>query len=70
MRTVELGVTITDAPVDGDATVVFCDLLTEGRQHCPGCGEGIYRDPVVRKVTDVPVVGHPLRCQWTSGDCP
>jgi hypothetical protein len=24
VRTVELGVTITDAAVDGDATVVFC----------------------------------------------
>ncbi len=62
MRTVELGVTITDAAVDGDATVVFCDLITDGRQHCPECGgDGVYRDTVVRKVTDVPVVGHPLR---------
>ena len=62
IRTVELGVTITDAAVDGDITVVFCDLLNDGRQLCPGCGsEGIYRDTVVRKVTDVPVVGHPLR---------
>ena len=62
MRTVELGVTITDAAVDGEVTVVFCDLLTDGRQHCPGCGgQGVYRDKVIRKVTDVPVVGHPLR---------
>jgi transposase len=62
MRTVELGVTITDAAVDGDVTVVFCDLLDDGRRHCPGCGsEGIYRDTVIRRVTDVPVVGHPLR---------
>ena len=62
MRTVELGVTITDAAVDGDTTVVFCELLTDGRQHCPGCGgQGVYRDTVVRQVTDVPVVGHPLR---------
>ena len=62
VRTVELGVTITDAAVDGDATVVFCDLLDDGRRHCPGCGvEGIYRDTVIRRVTDVPVVGHPLR---------
>ena len=61
MRTVELGVTITDAAVDGEVTVVFCDLLTDGRQHCPGCGgQGVYRDTVIRKVTDVPVVGHPL----------
>src|SRR5215204_5435615 len=62
MRTVELGVTIADAAVDGDNTVVFCDLIDDGGQHCPGCGgEGVYRDPIVRKVTDVPVVGHPLR---------
>jgi hypothetical protein len=33
VRTVELGVTITDAAVDGDATVVFCDLLDDGRRH-------------------------------------
>src|SRR6201993_885952 len=62
VRTVELGVTITDAAVDGDVTVLFCELLDDGRRHCPGCGgEGLYRDTVVRKVTDVPVVGHPLR---------
>jgi transposase len=62
MRTVELGVTITDAAVDGDVTVVFCDLLTDGRQSCPECGsQGIYRDTAIRNVTDVPVVGHPLR---------
>lgn len=54
--------TITDAAVDGDATVVFCNLLDDGQHRCPGCGsEGIYRDTVIRKVTDVPVVGHPLR---------
>jgi transposase len=64
MRTVELGVRITDAAVDGDATVVFCELLDDGRRHCPRCGnEGIYRDTVIRRVTDVPVVGHPLRLQ-------
>jgi hypothetical protein len=28
----------------------------------PGCGsEGVYCDTVMRKMTDVPVVGHPLR---------
>ena len=32
MRTVELGVTITDAAVDGEVTVMFCDLLTDGPQ--------------------------------------
>ena len=27
VRTVELGVTITDAAIDGETTVVWCDLL-------------------------------------------
>ena len=64
MRTVELGVTITDAAVVGESTVVFCNLLDDGQRHCPGCGsEGIYRDTVIRRVTDVPIVGHPLRLQ-------
>jgi len=62
VRTVELGVTITDAAVDGDVTVVFCTLLDDGERGCPGCGGvGVYRDTVIRTVTDVPVVGHPLR---------
>ena len=57
-----LGVTITDAAVDAEATVVFCNLLDDGRRQCPGCGvDGVYRDTVIRRVTDVPVVGHPLR---------
>ena len=64
VRTVELGVTITDAAVVGESTVVFCNLLDDGQRHCPGCGsEGIYRDTVIRRVTDVPIVGHPLRLQ-------
>jgi transposase len=62
VRTVELGVTITDAAVDGNTTVVFCTLLDDGQRGCPGCGgEGRYRDTMIRSVTDVPVVGHPLR---------
>lgn len=47
--------TITDAAVDGDATVVFCTLLDDGQRGCPGCGDqGVYRDTVIRTVTDVP----------------
>lgn len=62
VRTVELGVRITDAAVHGGTTVLWCDLLTEGPDACPGCGlVGIYRDSVERRVSDVPVVGHPLQ---------
>jgi transposase len=61
VRTVELGVTITNAALNGDTTVVFCDLITTGPGHCPGCeAVGTYRDTVVRRVTDVPVAGHPM----------
>jgi transposase len=64
VRTVELGVTITDAAVDGAVTVVFCNLLDDGKKDCPGCGaQGVYRDTVIRRITDIPVVGHPLRLQ-------
>jgi transposase len=62
VRTIELGVSITDAALDGETTVVFCDLRTEGPGRCPGCASvGVYRDTVERPVTDLPVVGHPLR---------
>ena len=37
----------------------ICSPTGPGR--CPGCGlVGVYRDTVERRVTDVPVVGHPL----------
>lgn len=62
VRTVELGVRITDAALDGDTTVLWCDLITDGPGKCPGCGLfGVYRDSVERRVSDVPVVGHPLQ---------
>jgi transposase len=61
VRTVELGVRISNAAVAGQTTVVFADLIVEGPGCCPGCGlVGTYRDTVERCVTDVPVVGHPL----------
>jgi len=61
IRTIELGVRITDAALAGETTVLWCDLLTDGPSHCPGCGiTGAYRDSVERRVSDVPVVGHPL----------
>ena len=40
---------------------MFCDLITTDASRCPGCSiAGVYRDSVERRVTDVPVVGHPL----------
>ncbi len=61
VRTVELGVRITDAALAGETTVVWCELLTDGPGRCPGCGvAGSYRDTVERRLSDVPVVGHPL----------
>jgi transposase len=61
IRTVELGVRIVDAAVAGETTVLWCDLLVDGPDRCPGCGlVGVYRDSTERRVTDVPVVGHPL----------
>ena len=62
VRTVELGVTITGAAVDGETTVVWCDLRATGPGRCPGCGTvGIYRDGVERRLTDLPVAGHPMQ---------
>src|ERR1700712_1228465 len=61
IRTVELGVRITDAALAGRTTVVFADLLVDGPGPCPGCGlVGVYRDTVERRVPEGPVVGHPL----------
>src|SRR4051794_28564849 len=61
VRTVELGVRIVDAALNGETTVLWCELLVEGPGRCPGCGiAGTYRDSVERRVSDVPVVGHPL----------
>jgi transposase len=62
VRTVELGVTITDAAIEDETTVVWCDLLTTGPGRCPGCGTvGTYRDRVERRLTDLPVAGHPMQ---------
>ena len=57
----ELGVRIVDAAVAGETTVLWCELLIDGPGRCPGCGiAGTYRDTTERRVSDVPVVGHPL----------
>ncbi|WLP88433.1 ISL3 family transposase [Gordonia sp. NB41Y] len=61
-RTIELGVTITDAAIDGeDRTHLFCQLL-DPKNTCPTCGQaGRLRDHVDREVADLPIVGHPTR---------
>ena len=61
-RTIELGVTITDAALDGeDRTHVFCQVLAP-QDGCPRCGQaGRLRDHVDREVADLPIVGHPTR---------
>lgn len=37
MRTIELGVTITDAAADEKTTTIFCTPLTRD-SRCPDCG--------------------------------
>jgi len=60
-RTVELGVTITDAAVADELTHLFCAPVTLD-PVCAECGmAGRLRDHVERRVTDLPIVGHPTR---------
>jgi hypothetical protein len=57
MRTIELGVTITDAAVDDTQTTIFCTPVVRN-PRCPDCGrDGRYRDTVTRPLTDLPVAG-------------
>ncbi len=63
MRTIELGVTITDAAVDEKTTTIFCAPVSHD-PRCPACGrQGRYRDTVTRPLTDLPVAGCPLVLQ-------
>ncbi len=60
MRTIELGVTISDAAVDEKVTTIFCAPVTRD-PRCPDCGrDGRYRDTITRPLTDLPVAGYPL----------
>ena len=60
-RTVELGVTITDAAVADEFTRLFCSP-GELDPVCADCGTaGRLRDHVEQRVTDLPIVGHPTR---------
>jgi hypothetical protein len=63
MRTIELGVTITDAAVDEKTTTIFCAPVARD-SRCPDCRhDGRYRDTVTRPLTDLPVAGYPLVLQ-------
>lgn len=60
MRTIELGVTITDAAVDDERTTIFCAPVARD-PRCPDCGrEGRYRDTVIRPLTDLPMLQQQL----------
>jgi hypothetical protein len=63
MRTLELGVPITDAAVDEKVTTIFCTPLARD-SRCAVCGsEGRYRATVTRPLTDLPAAGCPLVLQ-------
>jgi transposase len=60
MRTIELGMAITDAAINEKSTTIFCTPVARDRR-CPDCGrDGRYRDTVTRPLTDLPVAGYPL----------
>ena len=63
MRTIELGVTITDAAIDEKTTTILCTPVARD-PRCPDCGrDGRHRDTVTRPLTDLPVAGYPLMLQ-------
>jgi transposase len=76
MRTIELGVTITDAAVEENQTTIFCTPVVRD-PRCPDCGrDGRYRDTVTWPLTDLPVAGYPLvlrvavpRYRCTTPEC-
>lgn len=60
-RTVEFGVTITDAAVVDDLTYLSCVPATAD-PVCPSCGAaGRLRDYIERRLVDLPVVDCPTR---------
>ena len=63
MRTIELGVTITDAAVDEKQTTILCTPVTRD-PRCPDCGaDGRYRDTVTRPLTDHRLPGTRWSCR-------
>lgn len=76
IRTVELGLTITDAAIADTHTWIYCAPV-QPDAHCPSCGmDGRLRDHTIRELVDLPVVGHPTRLRvriprftCTNTDC-
>ncbi|MFC5424089.1 ISL3 family transposase [Brevibacterium otitidis] len=61
-RTLELGIHITGAHITDDDITVIEASPREPLGYCPECGaEGRLRDHVIRRLTDVPITGHPTR---------
>ncbi len=59
----ELGLSIDNAADAGDVTHLYCHPVTVDLS-CPGCGQGCgqgcrVRDHVERRLTDLPIAGHP-----------
>ncbi len=68
VRTVELGVTITNAAVRGETTVVWCDVVDRTPSRCPDCATmRVYRDSVERRLTDLPVAGASAAAEGAGG---
>ena len=60
IRTIELGVTITDAAVDDEKTTIFHAPVARN-PRCPDCGhDSRYCDTTQRVLTDLPVAGFAL----------
>jgi len=62
----ELGLSIDNAADAGDVTHLYCHPVTVDLS-CPGCGQGCgqgcrVRDHVERRLTDLPIAGHPASC--------
>lgn len=61
-RTVELGVVITGARVDGADRTIISARPVASQGFCPSCGaEGLLRDHVDRELVDIPMAAHVTR---------
>jgi transposase len=61
-RTVELGVVITGASIDGADRTIISARPVSSEGFCPCCGaQGVLRDHVDRELVDIPMAGHVTR---------